>query len=209
MHTSIGRWIGFLLLAATLAVPAMCEGYKGRVVDGTTGQPIEGAYVIGRWEGGGGFVVSSSGCTLAIDRSNAKGEFELVSGTGFWSKMFGLRSEPFVFFYRRGYIEPGNSPAAGEPWKLIPDRSSAYDRIRHLVKIQGFIDCGVEEVTSHRTEVKPIYRTMISEATDLATTRQERIEASKLSFWLDIVEVGWHEARERGRTRWELLQRER
>jgi hypothetical protein len=208
MHALARRLIGSSLLAAALAMPGVSAAYKGRVVDGTTGQPIEGAYVIGRWEGGGGFVVSSSGCTLAIDKSNAKGEFELVSGTSFLGRLFGIRSQPFVFFYRPGYIEPERYPDGIEPWTLIPDRSSSYERIRHLIKVQGFIDCGGEEIKDHGEELKPIYRAMIIEGTSLAKSRDERIEALKLYFWLEFLELGPTVASERTRARFEQIRRE-
>ncbi len=208
MRTLARRLIGSSLLVAALTLPTAGAAYKGRVVDGTTGQPIEGAYVIGRWEGGGGFVVSSSGCTLAIDKSDAKGGFELVSGTSFLGKLFGIRSQPFVFFYRPGYIEPEKYPDGIEPWSLIPDRSSNYERIRHLIKVQGYIDCGSEEIKANGEALKPIYAAMISEGKRLAVTRAERIEALKLYFWLEFIEVGGAVATERTRARFEQIRRE-
>ena len=68
--------------AIAIAASSACLAFTGHVIDGSTGKPVEGAYVVGRWEGGGGVVVPSSGCTLAITKSDANGDFTVNRGSG-------------------------------------------------------------------------------------------------------------------------------
>jgi len=191
-----------LMLACVLGA-GRSLAYTGRVIDGSTGKPAVGVYVMGRWETGGGFIVPSSGCTLAVTRSDDKGDFTLSGADGLLGAFFGPSGRPMVFFYKRGYARTNAVPEEVAPWVIAPDGASTDERLARLAQLQGWTDCGVDEVTRRKAELIPLYRAMIDEASDIAKTREEKLKASRLSFWLDVLELGVDAAHEKSRMRWQ------
>ena len=199
--------IGAGVLVAALVVPTSGGAHKGRVVDAMTGKPVEGAYAVGRVEGGGGFVGGGGGCTIVVGKSDANGEFTLYGEWRLFGGPFSPRSRPWVFFYKRGYYLATRSPEDETVWVIKGDEVPVMERLRHLEQIQAWIDCGVEEVKRNGAELMPLYQAMVGEGADIASTLAEKVGVSTLTFWLDVVEVGVQGAAERLKARRELERR--
>ena len=194
--------------AVGLVVSAVTSGFTGHVIDGATGKPAAGIYVIGRWEGGGGLVGGASGCWIAVTRSDANGEFTLRRGTGLYSRLFAPRYRPAVYFYKAGYMARFPIPEDQRaPLVIDPVKMEVMDRLAHLHQMQGRVDCGVEEVQENAASLIPLYKAMIVEASVIAETSREKQEAEALEFWLDIAQDGMEVARKKSDARTKKYER--
>jgi hypothetical protein len=144
----------------------LAGAFDGRVIDGSTGKPIADAWVLGHWEAGGGlFGGGGGGCVLAVTRTNQKGEFSLVSGEGFFGRLFGAKERPNIDFlkpgYRARYPEPG---ADTQPFVLVADERPYRERLDALLKMRANSDCGEDYSFRHRKTLVPLYREMLAAA---------------------------------------------
>jgi len=188
---------------------SICTAYEARLIDGNTGAPAAGVYVVGQWQTGGGIVVPSSGCLLAITRTNEKGEFSLVGGDSALGRLFGPRSRPATYFYAPRYMERMPKPEKeGEPFVIVPDTRSTLDRLGHLVDILSMIDCGTEYVLAHKVQLLPLYRAVNEEALAIARTKKERQLAIGTTRWVDLVEIGSDAAMKKSRLASEAIRME-
>ncbi len=199
------RRIGLVLAAVCavgLVVSAVTSGFTGHVIDGATGKPAAGIYVIGRWEGGGGLVGGASGCWIAVTRSDANGEFTLRRGTGLYSRLFAPRYRPAVYFYKAGYMARFPIPEDQRaPLVIEAVQMEVMDRLAHLRQIQTWVDCGIEEIQNNAALLIPMYKAMIVEASAIAGTHGERQAAATLEYWLDVAQDGVDVARQKSAAR--------
>jgi hypothetical protein len=187
------------LSITTLVFPLRCAGFEGRVIDGATGEPVADVFVIGRWETGGGFVISSPGCALAVVKSNAKGEFTLVGEDGFLGRLLGPTSRPAIEFYQRGYVRESRAQHDDSTMTIVHDPRPAHERIQALLKIESFADCGMRE--GRRRTVEPLYRAIYEEVRDLARTKDDLGYLNSAMFNLDLLDLDLSAALERARQR--------
>lgn len=94
---------GFSLLLLTLIIISGCSRYSdisGKVVDGATGKPIEGALVVAQWTKTRGFpgLQHHDLHNIAETLTDKNGAFFLVGTSGF------LIRPPQMIIYKEGYI---------------------------------------------------------------------------------------------------------
>lgn len=103
-----------LLLVLLIAAPAFAGGwliyhdgpYTGKIVDAETGEPIEGAAVVGIWDleiygGAGGALSRFFDANETVTDKN--GDFEISSTTGFYWWPFSKLGDPSFIIYKPGY----------------------------------------------------------------------------------------------------------
>jgi len=179
---------------AIVLLPTRSYAFEGKVIDGSTGKPLAGVYVIGAWVVSSGIgVVAKSGCgSLEVTRTDEQGRFTLSNWSGrILPHLFGDETLN-DYYYLRGYRwEKGYSPI-GENVVLVPDKRSALDRIGYISELTGDADCGpVEERVK---KALPLYRVMYEEAAALASSKEDRRVLGTISFKIEILEFGYQRA---------------
>lgn len=186
-------WKLQLISACMVALlhPLACLAFDGRLIDASTGKPAAGVWVFGQWQVGGGFVISHSGCVLAVTRTNDKGEFTLVGGDGFLGRLFGPSNRPAIYSYKQNYKDRmPRSTDEHDPFFIEPDARPAKERLEHLSFLLGMTDCGTQYMFDHKTELLPLYRDVNEEAVSIAKTRREKQVLVSIAYKLDLLELG-------------------
>jgi hypothetical protein len=194
---ALGACVGMVQLSAP------CQGLEGLIVDGSTGKPLAGVYVIGAWWTSKPMaVVSKSGCgKIEVSQSDERGRFALSKWSGSILAHFFGTENLNVYYYARGYRWDKGLEMVGETIVLVPDTRPPLERLGHLSELIAKSDCG-----SRRDRIKyalPIYRLMYSEGEAIASqsNRQERIALSNLLFSMEVLEFGYQQALKRDDSR--------
>ncbi len=182
--------VGWLLVA----MPS--HALEGRVIDGSTGKPLPGVYVIGAWE-----VVKPmfgkaiSGCAkLELTRTDEQGKFTLSNWSGsVLAHLFG-GEDLNIYYYLRGYLWENGHAQIGEPAVLVPDTRPAIDRLGHLNELTAKADCGSR--SERMKYALPLYRLMYAEAATIASksNQEERKALSNILFMIELLELGYKQA---------------
>lgn len=183
------QWISVCMIV--LLHPLACLAFDGRLLDASTGKPAAGVWVFGQWQVGGGFVISHSGCVLAVTRTNEKGEFTLVGGDGFLGRLFGPSSRAGVYTYKQGFMDRLPQPDnERNPYYIEPDTRPVIKRLEYLSYLLGITDCGTQYVLDHKSQLLPLYRAVNEEAVSIAKTRREKLALVSITSKLDLLELG-------------------
>ena len=187
----------FLLLACSVACMSLATqsfALEGKVIDGSTGKPLSGVYVIGAWVVSSGIgVVAKSGCgKLEVTRTDEQGRFTLSKWSGsILAHLFGDENLN-DYYYMRGYRWEKGHPQIGETVVLVPDTRSALERIGHISETAGKADCG--SVEERVKKALPLYRVMYAEAAPLVANRGERRVLLTILFKIEVLELGYDKA---------------
>ncbi|MEP6636459.1 MAG: hypothetical protein ABJB97_07015 [Acidobacteriota bacterium] len=198
----------FLVLACSVACMCLATeslALEGKVIDGSTGRPLSGVYVIGAWVVSSGIgVVAKSGCgKLEVTRTDEQGRFTLSK----WSESILAHligdENLNVYYYMRGYRWEKGHPQLGDTVVLIPDTRSALERLGYISETAGKADCG--SIEQRKKKALPLYRVMYEEASSLAsTTKDQRRVRSNILFMIEALELGYTQAEENSKTRFLL-----
>jgi hypothetical protein len=187
----------FLFLSMTLGcmlVVSPSHALEGRVIDGSTGKPLSGVYVIGAWIVSSGIgVVAKSGCgKLEVTRTDEQGRFTLSKWSG--SILAHLIGDENLndYYYMRGYRWGKGHPQIGETVVLVPDTRSPLERIGHISETAGKADCG--SIEERKKKALPLYRVMYDEAAALVTNPPERRVLLTILFKIEVLELGYEKA---------------
>jgi hypothetical protein len=96
-----------------------CSAYTARVIDGSTGKPTTGVYVIGVWDTAG---YHASGCLIDVEQTDAHGSFSLSRVA--IRTAFGPSEPDRIVFYKRGYRLSETVLKKGESDRVVPDTES-------------------------------------------------------------------------------------
>lgn len=182
-------------------------GHPVRVYDGSTGEPLEGAFAVGRWGARSlaSFVQSSSVCyKLVVARTGEDGTLYMPKWS--WSGRALMLHHGGHFFsgggyilYRPGYFEgprEANPPGQRIMW---PDPRTAMDRLRAINFDQRRTECLQFDSTQYIIQLAPMYEAMVEEAEALAKTPDERIERDEICWWRNYLLFGSKVATEMSR----------
>lgn len=194
----------FLFLSISVGcmlVVSPSHALEGRVIDGSTGKPLSGVYVIGAWIVSSGIgVVAKSGCgKLEVTRTDEQGRFTLSKWSGrILAHLIGDETLN-DYYYMRGYRWEKGHPSIGETVVLVPDTRSPMERIGHISETAGKADCG--SIEERKKNALPLYRVMYDEAAALASNREERRVLSTILFKQEMLELGYEKADENSSNR--------
>ncbi len=164
-----------IAVALCLVASTSAGAYEGTVNDAATGRPVSGAWVLGRWEVGGGIAHGAAGCMIAIDRTDAIGRFTLEGRDGLLGRWFPIRDRPAIEIYLSGYREtPESIKGHGDVYTVERDPSSVDDRLHHITRLLGYTDCGDRSMAAHNEALRPLYRAIGDEGAALAGTARQR-----------------------------------
>ena len=174
---------------------------EGKVIDGSTGKPLAGVYVIGAWVVSSGIgVVAKSGCgKLEVTRTDEQGRFTLSKWSG--NILAHLIGDENLndYYYVRGYRWEKGHPQIGETVVLVPDTRSALERIGHISELTGDADCG--SVQEQIKKALPLYHVMYEDAVAIASNRDDRRVLSNILFKIEVLELGYEQAQENAKNR--------
>ncbi|MFZ5619390.1 MAG: carboxypeptidase-like regulatory domain-containing protein [Pseudomonadota bacterium] len=190
-----------LLLHACTATPVRdWPAQEGRVLDAQTGQPIEGAFVVMRWIGYGGY--SQSQCFhVDVAETDAQGRFRIPE----WHndqrsatlvdqrRNIDVVHKPGYRFAERTYREQSQKQGV---WYLEVDASNTEERLKYLSQNSGLASCA--ESGRSKKNLLSLYRSLYGEAKTIAglATEQKKI-VEFLLYDLEIVEFGYEQATDR------------
>jgi hypothetical protein len=103
--------------------PSLPGDFHGRVIDGDTGEPIEGVVVTVVWRGYGvpATAVRTEVHSVSETLTDADGRFRLKSEASFnWNSFKEIKKEPSVVIYKAGYGPPQfDPPVSRERWGFL------------------------------------------------------------------------------------------
>jgi hypothetical protein len=195
------------LLVVACSIGCTCSAtlsfaLEGKVIDGTTGKPLSGVYVIGAWVVSSGIgVVAKSACgKLEVTRTDEQGRFKLSKWSG--------RILPYLFgdenlndyYYVRGYRWEKGHPQIGETVVLVPDTRPPIGRLRYIGDLATRADCGPWE--ERRVKALAMYRSMYEDAHSIASsTYEDRQALSGILFMVEWLDLGEEQAQANARIR--------
>ena len=193
-----------LVLACSVAYMCLATqsfALEGKVIDGSTGKPLSGVYIIGAWVVSSGIgVVAKSGCgALEVTRTDERGRFTLSNWSGrILAHLFGdeMLND---YYYMRGYQWEKGYPQIGETVVHVPDTRSPLERLGHLNELAGKADCG--PFNERKVKALAMYRSMYDEAQAIASSYEERQALSGLLFMVEWLELGYEKANENSHNR--------
>ena len=187
------RW-GTLVIALWLQAGAGAQAarYPGSVIDGETGKPLAGVWVIGHVMTGGGFVQGGSGCEIAIAQSGEDGRYVLDTGGGLLG-LLSHASRPGEYLYKPGYredIRPAYDDRDKKPFVMVPDRRTIQEQLLEQMKTIHRTDCGTEYLLKNKQMLLPLYQAAAKAASAVAESERERIYALDIQRWAYLLESG-------------------
>jgi hypothetical protein len=163
--------VTFLFVAGCcLFCPKAIEDWpaqQGVVVDADTGEPLAGAYVIGRWRG---YVSSHSVCFHAEGtRTDSQGRFVLPA----WRNTGPYNTTRYQEFSDYSYL-PGYESAGGsnERKRLRRFTGTREERLQYLMRVATGSACDAQAGVSVRN-LFPLYEAIYREAKELSETPEE------------------------------------
>jgi hypothetical protein len=178
-----------LVVGATIVSPAS-YALEGTVIDGSTGAPLAGVYVIGAWWVSISMPVKSmSGCSkLEVVRTDEQGRFALSTWSGsIRAHLFGDENLN-DYYYLKGYRWETGRPSNRETVVLVPDTRSAIFQLDRIGQLMEKADCGPLE--QRKVLALPMYQAMYDEARPMASSYDERRSLSSLLFMVESLAVG-------------------
>ncbi len=130
--------------AGVMLVSEVSYGLEGKVIDGSTGKPLAGVYVIGAWQINIGLPGKSiSGCSkLEVVRTDEQGRFALSTWSGsILAHLFGDENLN-DYYYLAGYRWEKGRPISGESVVLVPDTRTAIRQLDRIGELMEKADCG-------------------------------------------------------------------
>jgi hypothetical protein len=165
-------------------------GHPGQVLDGVTGEPLEGVFVIRRWAASGTMGLHSRmGCyQMRITQSNAAGKYYLPRWS--WSiipgSLFASVSGQGTAFYKPGYYQAADPIYnTDERTWLWPENRSVEARLWTLTRSIEDGDCGGGD--TYKSIRLPLYEAIAEEGESIARTKSEESIASSLRFRADLL----------------------
>ncbi len=188
------------LVALLLILPGcgtMGASISGKVIDKSTGQPIEGAIVLAYWEGSVMNPIHDTRTCFHVESttSNKKGKFRIP----FWvSTPKGIvDQEVSTVAYKQGYQRAWGQQSLNEKY-LVPFTGMLRGgRLEYLKRISGF-GCTSDEFKELLPYIKAIYK----EASEIAIEKEDKEILNSLRYKIDLIELGSEETTKRIRQGW-------
>ena len=161
-----GAVIFLFLSGCCLLCPKAIEDWpaqQGMVVDADTGEPLAGAYVIGRWRG---YVSSQSVCFHAEGtRTDSQGRFVLPA----WRNTGPYNNTSHQQYYSQAYL-PGYEDVGGRTDRLKMKRftGTREERLQSLERMMSGAACDAAEASQRN--MLPYYEAIYEEAKELSNT---------------------------------------
>jgi hypothetical protein len=172
----------------------LCSVYasQGTIIDGSTGKPMAGVHIVASWSGSMSIAVQPfMRCYHAeATVTDERGRFSLSTFSGNWNPLMWDRTRS-VWALAPGYVTSDKSDDGNLDLVLVPATGTGSERFRAL-PFPDALGCPVG-----RKALMPFWRVLYKEAARLASTREEREEASARLFEIDKTEFGEKEAYQR------------
>jgi len=184
------------LSSCALALPKRILPVTGQVINQATGQPVEGAIIVMRWQGTGtmAFVDQHTECYhVETATTDADGRFSTKS----WREASQYRNlglkERMDTVYKAGYRHVRSKD--GE-YYLKRDKGRVEKRLEYLQWMAGYVSCGSEQ--NQKDELLKLYESLYQEALEISNgSMKQRKILNSLKYSLDVLSVGWDEAQKR------------
>lgn len=181
-----------LVFVSLIGVAGSARGENGIVLDKSTKRPIPNAIVVAVWNGETTQFVQRQGeCYKAeFTQSDGQGRFSVSGFSGNFNPMLWNRHRD-VFALASGYrMAPSRDPSGLEVL-MEPQTGTNSERIQRLPRF-GPLACG-NDSGDQAPYLKEFYR----EVADLATTPEEKTQASNILYMIEANELGEAEAARR------------
>jgi hypothetical protein len=155
-----------VIVASILLLPPISIAYffgMGTVIDEATGKPIEGVYVIARWQGRAVNPIHSSDTCfkVASTRSDANGRFMLWPVSwNFDPRIWERRRD--LLYYARSYRLADDKTAEERIVRMRADDSAMDERHQRIVEVAWQSSCGTDD--EYKRYLVPVFKAMLAEA---------------------------------------------
>ena len=162
---------------------------QGTVIDGSTGKPMAGVHIVATWHGSIAMPVQpTTRCYHAeATVTDERGSFSLSTFTGNVNPLMWDRNRS-VWAIAPGYTTSDKSDYGTLALVLMPATGTRSERFKAL-PFPDALGCPVD-----RAILMPFWKVLQGEAAHLASTPQEREDASARLFEIEKTELGESEA---------------
>lgn len=174
-----------------------------QVIDGSTGKPLEGVYVIAHWVGTPALPLAQSrdNCyRLRVARTDAEGRYILPAWSWTIAALFQVDKGTSTAYYYPGYFEvPGHVDRHGSTAVLWPDPRSVQDRLWMISGTQNSATCMSFENAEQRRALEPVFNAMVEEAIAIGGADAKVASYSNIIWFRDVFVYGSAEKAKRAR----------
>ncbi|MDH5648493.1 MAG: carboxypeptidase-like regulatory domain-containing protein [Gammaproteobacteria bacterium] len=178
-------YFSLLVLVSTLTACGMAGGpVKGKVIDQTTGKPIEGAIVVAYWQGQVPMPAETRTTCYHVESTTT--DKDGTYRTPFWFALPQTVMNPkiAVIVYQPGY-DHYQGPETPHEKRLTPFTGTREERLEGLLKLLDRGRCpsaGKSKKNFHR-----LYSAFYEEANSLAITAKEKEFARGFEKWAEDI----------------------
>lgn len=191
---------GVAAVAGLLALGWVYDNYLSptvQIIDGATGRPLDGVYVIAKWSGSVPMPPESrTGCyRIRVTRTDDDGRYRMPSWSWAIGALISQGKGRRVIVYHPGYFEALSQPERQEDQIVLwPDTRSVQDRLMAIRQDQTSAQCRPFEDAQQRRVLEPVYEAMWKEAESIAETPMHRISSDSVRWKYNILRFGEPEA---------------
>ena len=178
-----------LTVLAAFGLVAIAAAYyfgMGVVIDETTGKPIEGVFVVGRWRARQITPIESSSVCFKVDstQSDANGRFMLWPVSwNFDPRLWSRERQSMV--YKKGYRLSETNPTGSSTVLMTPDESGIDQRVASISIAATDMVCGSRDEL--KRYILPVYRAMFDEVKDIAQRAGDLRYLNRLNWLIETI----------------------
>ena len=172
-----------------VAIAAAYYTGMGVVIDETTGKPVDGVFVVGRWRARQITPIESSSVCFKVDSTETDGNGRFMLWPVSWSFDPRLWSrERRLIFYKRGYRLSSTEPDRETIVTLKPDTAATEDRLNYVSKLGLQTVCGT--LTERTQYLLPLYKAMIVETSEISGVTNNPDYADEIVWLAETLTLG-------------------
>jgi hypothetical protein len=181
------KFLAVAMLALGCAEVGSVEA--GIVIDKTTGRPIPNEIVVARWEGSVGVMVESRSICYKFEvaRADDQGRFFISPVSGNVNPLVTGRMQEIEALAHGYKMSPAYDGSSSEIL-MEPMTGTPSEQFKALTRSSA-MGCDGD-----KKALLPYLKALHQYKAELATTRQEKLEASSLLYQIELLELGKQEA---------------
>jgi hypothetical protein len=173
--------------------PTSLYAEAGTVIDGDTGKPLSGVYVVTTWSAYVFKGIESSHSCFQVDTAltDTRGSFNIPSFSGNVNPMLFNRERAPLWLYKKGYayVEKEDR-GTNEPYVMVQDNSRGVERLKYISRTLAKTSCGSGDEKEERKQLLPVYKLLCEEAQEIAKTTEERRILNGILLHTELLEFG-------------------
>jgi hypothetical protein len=164
----------------------------GTVIDGGTGKPLSGVYVVTTWSADVFKGIESSHSCFKVEASqtDSEGKFHIASSPANLNPLLYNWERDPLWFYKKGYAYLETVRGTGDAYIMHLDSRNGSERLKYISRTMGKTSCGSAEERELRGKLLPVYRAVWDEARSIPANQQDERTLDSILFDVEALEIG-------------------